>query len=142
MKVRHLGIVCEDLNLMQNFYENFGFTKFSENIESGKYIDHLTKIKGAKIIWKKYNNEFGDLLELLKYEVNFNIDKSIFSQLVYRRGISHIAFTVKDIKKTSELIQRLGGCLVNDPILSQDGKVKVCYANDVEGNLIEIVEEL
>ena len=67
---------------------------------------------------------------------------SIFSQPVYRRGVSHIAFTVPDIKNTSELVKRLGGCLVNEPILSQDGKVKVCYANDVEGNLIELVEEL
>ena len=142
MKIRHVGIVCEDLNLMENFYENFGFKKFSENIESGKYIDHLTNIAGTKIIWKKYNNKFGDLLELLKYEVSFNVDKSIFSQPVYRRGVSHIAFTVPDIKNTSELVKRLGGCLVNEPILSQDGKVKVCYANDVEGNLIELVEEL
>jgi catechol 2,3-dioxygenase-like lactoylglutathione lyase family enzyme len=142
MKIRHVGIVCEDLNLMENFYENFGFKKFSENTESGQYIDHLTNIVGTKIMWKKYNNKFGDLLELLKYEVSFNIDKSISSQPVYRRGVSHIAFTVPDIKNTSELVKRLGGCLVNEPILSQDGKVKVCYANDVEGNLIELVEEL
>ena len=142
MKIRHVGIVCEDLNLMENFYENFGFKKISENIESGKYIDHLTNITGAKIIWKKYNNKFGDLLELLKYETDFDIDTSIFSQPVYRRGVSHFAFTVIDIKATSQLIERLGGCLMNKPIISPDGKVKVCYANDVEGNLIEIVEEL
>ena len=142
MKIRHLGIVCEDLKLMENFYLNLGFIKFSENTETGKYIDHLTNLKGAKIIWKKYNNKYGDLLELLKYDISLETDSSIFSQPIYRRGISHFAFTVKDIDLTSTLFKELGGCLVNKPIISPDGKVKVCYANDVEGNLIEIVEEL
>ena len=142
MKVRHLGIVCKNLEIMENFYVNFGFEKFSEDVESGEYIDHLTKIKGAKIFWKKYKNKFGDILELLKYEVNFPLDTRVFSQPVYRRGVSHFAFTVKNINKTSNLIKDNGGSLVNNPVISPDGKVKVCYANDVEGNLIEIVEVL
>ena len=28
MKVRHLGIVCENLEVMENFYTKFGFKKF------------------------------------------------------------------------------------------------------------------
>ena len=142
MKIRHVGIVCQNIELMEIFYISLGFDKFSENIESGDYIDHLTKIKGAKIFWKKYKNKFEDILELLKYEVNFPLNYKVSSQPVYRRGVSHFAFTVKNINKTTDLIKTNGGCLVNLPTISPDRKVKVCYANDVEGNLLEIVEEL
>ena len=74
MQLRHFGIVCENIKSMESFYTQFGFKKISEDIESGKYIDHLTNIKDAKIIWKKYKNKFGNLLELLKYELNFEIN--------------------------------------------------------------------
>ena len=57
-------------------------------------------------------------------------------------GCSHIAFSVDNIEITCQKIKAMGGSIVNSPALTVDKKVKVAYCHDIEGVLMEIVEEL
>tara|TARA_B100000131_G_C17935523_1_gene540147 strand:- start:398 stop:829 length:432 start_codon:yes stop_codon:yes gene_type:complete len=141
MKFRHSAIVCENIDRMEEFYKIFEFKNLSAKLEVGSYIEDLTKIKNNKLFWKKYVNQEGDILELIKYE-NIKYKNTKNKQEVYQRGFSHIAFTVKNINLTLDSLIKKGGSIINKPIKSPDGKVLVCYAYDVEGNLLELVEEL
>lgn len=141
MKLRHFAIVCNEIDQMEKFYKNFGFSDLSNNKEVGKYINTLTGLNDVTLYWKKYINDKNDILELIKYE-RFNLGKKNYKQKVFKKGFSHVAFTVENINYTVEILVKNGGTLVSDPLMSNDGKVYVCYAYDIEGNLIELVEEI
>ena len=141
MKLRHFAIVCKEIDQMEKFYKNFGFNDLSNNKEVGKYINTLTGLNDVTLYWKKYINDKNDILELIKYE-RFNLGKKNYKQKVFKKGFSHVAFTVENINYTVEILVKNGGTLVSDPLMSNDGKVYVCYAYDIEGNLIELVEEI
>ncbi len=53
-----------------------------------------------------------------------------------------MAITVNNIYDSCEKIISLGGRVINKPSISKDGKVKLVYCYDIEGALLEIVEEL
>ena len=81
----------------------------------------------------------GSLLELLQYQQPTRGQKKT-KQLSNEMGVSHVAFTVKNMDRICEQIVRLGGGLVNEPALTENSLFKVAYCYDVEGNLFEIVE--
>ena len=106
-----------------------------------KRLKDLAKIKGVKLEWVKLKLIDNSILELLKYhgdEKSFN--KSI--QKANKYGWSHISFTVKSIVDIINIINENGGKADNNFQYSPDGKVKVLYCNDIEGNILEIVEEI
>jgi len=138
---RHTGIVVRDLEKAANFYRSIGFVDYLTAIERSDFIDQVTGLKNANLEWIKLKAPDGYLLELLKYH-SHNEDKAILNQSSFTLGISHIAFTVEDIDEMSNLILMNGGSVVNPPALSPDKKVKVLYCHDLEGVLLEIVEEL
>jgi predicted enzyme related to lactoylglutathione lyase len=81
----------------------------------------------------------GCVIELLQYHSHPE-NKEITRQKSNKLGCSHMAFGVDNIEKTCEIIETMGGSIVNPPALTNDKKVKVAYCHDVEGVLIEIVE--
>ena len=139
--IRHTGIVVRNLDKMKNFYESLGFEEVSRNTETGDFIEKVTGINKVRVPWVKLRDINGHLIELLFYENNSKSKKVVNSDS-NNLGISHIAFTVKDIKNTIEKIISLGGNVINPPAISEDGKVKVSYCHDIEGVLMEIVEVL
>lgn len=143
LNTRHTGFVVLDLERFIKFYEGFGLTLVSRMLEAGEYIENLVGLKGVKLEWAKLSLPDGSLIELLQYhthnEQNQNITKF---QLPNRLGCSHIAFTVKNIEMAIEYICNSGGGIKNEYQTSPDGKVKVAYCFDMEGNILEIVENL
>jgi len=47
-----------------------------------------------------------------------------------------------DLAQTCQLVDRLGGSVVNPPAVAPNGKVRVAYCHDLDGILMELVEEL
>ena len=78
----------------------------------------------------------------LRYNIFMNEplnDKSISETLnVIRKALQEDS--VDNIEKTCEIIEKIGGSVVNQPALADDKKVKVAYCHDIEGVLMEIVE--
>jgi catechol 2,3-dioxygenase-like lactoylglutathione lyase family enzyme len=143
LNTRHTGFVVLDLERFIKFYEGFGLTLISRMVEQGEYIDNLVGLNGVKLEWAKMSLPDGSLIELLQYHThNKLINKIDEFQLPNRLGCSHIALTVINIENAIEYICNSGGGIKNKYQTSPDGKVKVAYCYDMEGNILEIVENL
>lgn len=142
LNTRHTGIVVTNIEKAVNFYAGLGFQLVSRMVEEGEYIDKLVGLSKTRLEWAKLKLPDNSLLELLQYHShpeNIN-DHSL--QNANRSGCSHIAFTVSDIEETIEYITGNGGQIKNNYQISPDGRVKVIYCYDLEGNILEIVQEL
>jgi catechol 2,3-dioxygenase-like lactoylglutathione lyase family enzyme len=58
------------------------------------------------------------------------------------RGIRHLAFTVANVEAAWETLRREGSITLSDPVTAPDGKARLFFARDPEGNLMEIVQVL
>ena len=143
LNTRHTGFVVSDLEKFIKFYEGFGLRLKARMIEEGDYIDNLVGLKNVKLEWAKLSLPDGSLIELLKYHThNDSLKSDREVQLSNRVGCSHIALTVKNIDDAIQYICIAGGSIKNKYQISPDGNVKVAYCYDIEGNILEIVQEL
>lgn len=140
-KIRHTGLVVSDIMASVNFYEQLGLANWKQEIESGEFISHLVGLDNAIIETAKLKVPDGSILELLEYKSHPTEAEGI-KYASNRHGCSHVAFAVKDIEVVSKKIVQLGGSILNKPALSDNGLVKVMYCHDLDGILIELVEEL
>ena len=136
---RHAGIVVRDLEKTQDFYLKLGFKTQSQAIETGSFIESVTGIEDVNIKWIKMNLPDGNLLELIKY-INPVTEKEIFLQEANQLGVSHLAFNIRNIDLFCKQVIKLGGSIINSPVLTQNKQFRVAYCHDVEGNLFEAVE--
>jgi len=139
--VRHSGVVVRSLEKSVKFYCSLGFIEDNRAIETGVFIDTVVGLQNTKLEWVKLKAPDGYLLEILQYHSHPE-QKSIIKQKSNQLGCSHLAYSVDNINAICEKIEKIGGSIVNHPILTNDKKVKVAYCHDNEGNLIEIVEVL
>ena len=139
--VRHTGIVVRNLKKSVEFYLTLGFVENNRDMEEGAFIDTVVGLQNTKLEWVKLKAPDGYLLELLQYHSHPE-QVSITKQKSNQLGCSHLAFSVNDINTVCEKIEKIGGSMVNPPMLTNDKKVKVAYCHDNEGNLMEIVEVL
>tara|TARA_B100001057_G_scaffold484912_1_gene563772 strand:- start:17561 stop:17995 length:435 start_codon:yes stop_codon:yes gene_type:complete len=139
--LRHTGIVVNNLEKCLSFYLNIGFNEVSREVETGEYIDRLVGLNNVKLECAKLALKENITLELLKYH-SHPYKNNDLPRLSNRVGCSHIALTVSNILECFELISENGGGAINTIQTSPDGKVKVVYCYDPEGNIIEVVEEL
>jgi len=138
--LRHVGIVCNNLEKMTKFYKLLGFTEVINIEVYGKFIDELIALNNVNIDIVKFKSKNNDcLIELLKYK---KLKNSKQKNEVYEQGISHISITVEDIDRTFEILKLNGAEFLTSPLLSEDGKVKVCFCKDIEGNWIEVCQDL
>jgi len=126
--LRHVGIVVRDVATCREFYYKLGFTHARCSYERGNFIEKALHVKNVEIEIVKLSNTDGDIIELLR--VNTSQHGVVKHSRIISPGISHIALTVSEIDP------------VHNPQTSPDGKVKVAFISDPEGNMIELVEEL
>lgn len=141
IKLRHIGIVVQNLINSVKFYEDlFELKVVKEMLEDGKYVENLVGIKDASIKWAKLEAKDGTIIELLEYQNSKIKEKDNY--LADRLGCSHVAISVENIENIYQKLQ-IYNCKCNSkPLFSPDGKVKVMYCHDIDGTILEIVEEL
>ena len=138
--IRHTGIVVSNLDKALYFYRDIlGLKIRREMIESGKYIDNLSALKGVRVKTIKMSADDGNLIELLYYESH---PRKSINRDICDIGYSHIAFTVENLDSEYKRLKEKGIKFNCAPQISPDGKAKVVFCRDPEGNLIELVEEL
>lgn len=142
INTRHTGIVVRDIDAAIQFYCGMGMDLVSRITEEGEYIDTLVGLSNTCLEWAKLKLPDDSLLELLQYHSHPNSEQRITLQESNKIGCSHIAFTVKDVDQVISYIFNNGGSIKNNYQISPDGKVKVLYCYDLEGNILEIVEKL
>lgn len=141
IKLRHIGIVVRDLEKSVRFYEDlFALEVVNKMLEEGKYVEDLVGIKDASIKWAKLKARDGTVFELLEYKNSPFHEKDNYP--ANRLGCSHVAVSVEDIEAVYKKLQNYGCKCNSKPLLSPDGKVKVIYCHDIDGTILEIVEEL
>jgi catechol 2,3-dioxygenase-like lactoylglutathione lyase family enzyme len=138
---RHTGSVVRDLERALTFYEALGLKIWKREEESGPFIDTVVGIPGCRLEWAKLQAPDGSLVELLQYRSHPD-DQPLQNAPSNRLGCSHIAFTVDDLAETCQLVDQLGGSVVNPPAMAPNGKARVAYCHDLDGILMELVEEL
>ena len=109
-------------------------------LEEGKFIDSILNLKNVKVRTIKMSAEDNNLIELLWYKSHPK--KPTKTKEICQIGISHPAFTVKNIDYEYKKLRKKGIKFHCPPQISPDGKAKVTFCQDPEGNYIELVEEL
>ncbi len=141
IRLRHIGIVVRDLAKSVKFYEDlFGLVVFKEMLEEGKYVEDLVGIKDASIRWVKLKARDDTVFELLEYKNTKFTNKDNYP--ADRLGCSHLAVSVEDIDSVYKKLKAYDCKCNSKPLFSPDGKVKVMYCHDIDGTILEIVEEL
>ena len=139
-KMRHTGIVVKNLEESKKFYcDLLGFTVQRQMNESGKFIDKLLNLENVMVTTSKMILENGSMLELLEYKSHSEPNEK---KEITRLGCSHIALTVDDLDLLYDVLLSHGVEFNSGPLRSPDGRVKVVFCKDPDGNFIELVEEL
>lgn len=141
IKTRHTGLVVNDISASIAFYEGLGLSVWKRENEKGDFLSQVVGLENAEIETAKLKLGDGSLLELLEYKSHPTISPGSKYPSNYH-GCSHVAFTVQNIEEIYSLIVSLGGSIVNPPALSANRSVKVMYGYDLDGILMELVEEL
>ena len=141
LATRHTGIVVNDMEKCLRFWRDIlGLKVVIDSWEEGDFIDTVQGLAGVKVHMAKLAAPDGTLIELLKDEKHPGEappDRQLFD-----RGIGHVAFTVADVEAAFRVLRDEGCDVLSDPITSPDGKARLFFARDPEGNLLEIVQEL
>ena len=139
--IRHTGIVTDNLSKSLKFYRDLlGFKIKRRTVEKGNTTDALTGFKKTKVeTVKLMSPDKNSMIELLNYK-SPTLKKKYYK--VFRVGISHMAFSVYDLKKTYKKLIKKKIYFKCKPKLSADGKVILTFCRAPEGTWIELVQEL
>lgn len=139
--VRHVGIVVTDIKKSLYFYRDLlGLKVKIDAMEQGKFIDDISDLKNVKVRVVKMSADNDGLVELLLYKSHPG--KPHKAKRICTTGVSHVAFTIKDIDREYKKLKEKGVKFHCPPQISPNHKAKVAFCRDYEGNLIELVEEL
>ena len=141
LETRHVGIVVDDLEKSQVFWRDvMGLSVTIDFWEEGNFIDTVQNLDGVKLHMIKLAAPDGSSIELLKDDSHPTPPPE--RNRICDRGIRHIAFTVADVQESWSTLRHHGCEVLSNPVNSPDGKARLFFARDPEGNLLEIVEVL
>lgn len=141
---RHVGLVVRDLKKSLAFYQDYlGLVIAKQDTETGDFISQLVGIYGVTVEWIKLQIPGGGLLELIQHHSHPDQETSLKASPspTNRLGCSHPAFTVSNLQALYEHLVADGYSCLSKPLSSPDGQVKVLFAHDPDGVLLELVEE-
>ncbi len=127
MKIEHLGLWVQDLELMRSFY-----LKYFDTSSGEKYVNPKTQFQAYFIL-------FGDGKTRLELMMRPDIT-SDNSKRGFNMGIAHFAISVGGKDKVNELTERIRNdnfTIFSEPRTTGDGYYETVVL-DPEGNLLEI----
>jgi predicted enzyme related to lactoylglutathione lyase len=142
-KYVHTNIIARDWKRLVRFYKDvFGCEpKGPERDMSGAWLDSVTSLRNAHLTGIHSRlpgyGDAGPTLEIFSYD-----------ELVYRGvpmanqcGFAHIAFEVDDVDQALQAVIAAGGGAVGKTASKEVdgvGRLRVVYARDPEGNIVEL----
>lgn len=143
IKFAHTNIIARNWKKLAQFYIDVFECEpvYPERDLSGEWIDKITQISNVRIKGihlKLPGYQDGPTLEIFEYN---KISKECKKALINDPGYSHIAFHVNDVEETLHKLISYGGEPYGEMIeknFEGNGRLKVVYAKDLEGNIIEI----
>lgn len=142
LSLRHAGLVVRDLPRSIDFYTRIlGLKTPVVALERGPFLEHVLACQGVTVTTAKFQSvQGGCMLELLCFADPAATPSRPEEYPFYRLGPTHVAFTVSGLDALLAEVDRAGGSRLSDAALSVDGKVRVAFCRDPEGNLLELVE--
>ncbi len=139
LATRHTGIVVQDLEKSLRFWRDFmGMEVVIDFREEGEFIDTVQRLEGVRLRMVKLRAADGTMIQLLKDDAHSPNGRGHEELCDY--GIRHIAFTVPDIDHSWRVLRDANCDVLSEPVTSPDGKAKLFFARDPEGNYLEIVQ--
>jgi len=140
--VRHVGIVVKKIDDVLPFYRDLlGLKLVKKAHEPEEFASRLLGLSHCKLITVKLVVGEGEtLIELLEF-VSHPGDQTALPELT-RPGITHIAFTVRNLDELYQKLTLAGIAFISPPSKSPDGFAKVAFCRDPAGNYLELVEAL
>jgi catechol 2,3-dioxygenase-like lactoylglutathione lyase family enzyme len=139
LNTRHIGIVVQDLEKCLHFWRDImGLEVAIDFWETGEFIDTVQDLSGVNLHMIKLTAPDGSMIELLKDEAHPTPPPE--RNRMCDRGIRHIAFTVADVEESWRVLRDNGCEVLSDPVYAPDGKARLFFVRDPEGNLLEIVQ--
>lgn len=139
MELRHVGIVCKDLEESLKFYcDSLGCTVARRMHESGRFISKILGAPQAEVITVKLVLPAGNgQIELLSF---IQPESNEISSNLFNIGVTHFALKVQQIDALYKKMKQGGISFLCSPEISEDGMAKVCFCQDPNGVYIELVE--
>lgn len=139
--VRHTGIYVNDLEHMISFYRDvFDLSIVIRQRENGIYTDTIFGEKNVDIEVCKLAFGNKGMIELI--HCNYTSDTPDWGEKIFQCGKMHIAVTVDSADEIYQKLKKKGCILLSEPCNAPDGKARVFFARDIEGNYLELVEEI
>lgn len=142
-KYVHTNLTARDWRVLVRFYcDVFACVpKLPERDLSGPWLDDLTALssahlRGVHLLLPGFA-EGGPTLEVFSYGHLVPGAKPVVNE----PGFGHIAFLVDDVEKALRSVLSAGGGAVGKPVetkVAGVGVLKVVYATDPEGNIVEL----
>ena len=141
LAARHTGIVVRDMATCLRFWRDvMGLQVVIDFWEEGEFIDTVQALSDVKLHMIKLRAPDGSMVELL-HDSHHPGGQAAEPELC-DRGIRHLAFTVANVAAAHQELRAAGCRVLSEPTTAPDGKARLFFARDPEGNLIEIVEML
>jgi catechol 2,3-dioxygenase-like lactoylglutathione lyase family enzyme len=138
IKVRHTGIVTNDLESTLKFYSDLlGFKEVRRMEESNPFIETVLGMKGVFVTTVKMTAPEGGQIELLHFKSH---PKEQCQREINDIGISHVALTVDNLSQLYDQLTKSGVSFISPPRLSDDGAATVAFCRAPEGTYIELVQ--
>jgi len=142
-KYVHTNLIARDWRRLVRFYTDvFGCKQtWPERDMSGAWLDQVTGIRNAHLTGVHVRmpgyDEDGPTLEIFSYDQLIEPDLPAANQ----RGFAHIAFAVNDVDEALQAVMIAGGSAVGQTATTEVngiGMLRVVYARDPEGNIVEL----
>jgi len=142
-KYVHTNLIARDWKRLVQFYSDlFGcIPKGSERDMSGAWLDQVTSLRNAHLRGVHLSLPgYGDdvpTLEIFSYNQLVELELPSANQC----GFGHIAFAVDDVDEALRAVIAAGGSTVGNIVATQVddvGVLRVVYARDPEGNIVEL----
>jgi glyoxylase I family protein len=143
VRYAHTNLVARDWRRLAGFYvEVFGCEPVPpERDAQGPWLDRATGLRGAHLrgvhLRLPGHGPAGPTLEIFGYDESVAQTEPTANRL----GFGHIAFQVDDVAATLEKLLAAGGSRLGeiaDTDIEGAGRLRVVYARDPEGNVLEL----
>jgi predicted enzyme related to lactoylglutathione lyase len=143
IKFVHTNLIAKDWRKLAQFYIDVFDCEpvFPERDLSGEWIDKLTRISAAEIKGihlQLPGYQDGPTLEIFEYN---RFSERDHDPVINDQGLGHIAFHTTDVETVLNKLLANGGEKYGELVeksIQGLGTIKVIYAKDPEGNIIEI----
>jgi predicted enzyme related to lactoylglutathione lyase len=139
----HTNLVAHDWKRLATFYERvFGCTPVPpERDQQGEWLDRATGLREAHLRGVHLRlpgwGDDGPTLEVFTYETIVPQSQPTAN----RAGYGHLAFAVDDVDAALTAVVTEGGAALGE-VVTRDvpgvGRLKLTYARDPEGNILEL----